>query len=80
MKVTIKAYQFEELDDKAKYNALIWLNRNPLEYENEKGEMVLEHWYYVYQDDPSYVIDHCDSNEYLFSKYGEPIHHLIVEA
>jgi len=25
------------------------------------------------------VIELCEANEYLFNKYGRPIHHLIIE-
>ena len=80
MKLKIQAYQFDELDDKATFNALIWLNEFPLEYEDELGDIAYRYFDEIYEDDPSYVIDHCDSNEYLFNKYGEPIHHLIVEV
>jgi hypothetical protein len=80
MKLKIQVYQFEELDDKATFYALSWLNEFPLEYEDELGDITYQYFDELYEDDASYVIDHCDANKYLFNKYGEPIHHLIVEA
>lgn len=76
----IQAYKFEELNDKATLIALLWLNECPLDYEDELGDITYEYFDEIYEDDPNYVIEHCYANEYLFNKYGEPIHHLIVEA
>ena len=76
-KVTINAYKFEELDDKAKHKVLWWLDEHPLNYEDENGEIKWEYYNDIYDEDPSYIIEHCEANEYLFDEYGNAIHHLI---
>lgn len=62
MKVTIKAYRYEDLDDQSKIEVLAWL---------EEG------WEYSTDRETQDIIEHCEANEYLFNKLGEPIHHLI---
>ena len=75
--VTINAYKFEELDNKATFEALVWLDKDPIPYEDENGDTKWEYFYDIYDEDPYYVIDHCEANEYLFDEYGNAIHHLI---
>lgn len=72
--VKIKAYKFEELDDQSQFKAALWLDEWPCEYEDEEGEM---HWEYFTDMETHDVIEHCEANEYLFNRFGEPIHHLI---
>jgi len=76
--VKIKAYKFEELKDSAKYEVLTWLDNFPLDYEDENGDMTyLDYFSDIYDQDPEYIAEHCEVNEYLFDEYGNTIHHLI---
>ena len=79
MNVTIKAYVFEELMEDATHNALMWLDEMPLDYEDNNGNTKQEYFSEIYDVDVAYVIEHCESNGYLFNKYGNPIHHLICD-
>lgn len=81
MKVTVKieAYKYEDLDHQSQYDALMWLDECPLDYEDENGETKWEYMSDIHYDNPEYVIEHCEANEYLFNKFGEPIHHLIIK-
>ena len=74
MNVTIKAYKYEDLDRQSQWDALVWLDECPLDYEDENGETK---WEYFAEMETQDVIEHCEANEYLFNKFGEPIHHLI---
>jgi hypothetical protein len=74
MNVTIKAYKYEDLDHQSQWDALVWLDECPLDYEDENGETK---WEYFTEMETQDVIEHCEANEYLFNKFGEPIHHLI---
>lgn len=76
---TINAYKFEELNDKATFKALVWLNEFPLDYEDDDGTIKWEYFDEMYDQDPDYVIEHCFANEYLFDEYGNAIHHLITQ-
>jgi hypothetical protein len=49
------------------------LDENPHDFENENGELVTV---YAIDMDEKDIIDGCNANEYLFSIWGEPIHHL----
>ena len=71
--IFIEAYKYKELSQKAKDKVLYWLDETPLDYENEKGELIIQ--FYIDMDE-EYIDEHCECNGYLFSKYGEPIHHL----
>lgn len=75
--VQIQAYTFDELDARGKVKALYWLDECPFEYEDEHGSV-----YYEYPSEWQYedISEHCNMNEYIFNKYGEPIHHLIIET
>lgn len=75
--VTIKAYKYEELDYQSQFDVLTWLDIDPIDYQDEEGNIYCQYFTDMETQD---VIDHCDANKYLFNKYGEPIHHLIVEA
>lgn len=76
MIVKIKAYKYEELDRYSKWNVLAWLDEFPLDYEDDEGNTHLE---YFSDMDTKDVIEHCEANEYLFSKSGKPIHNLIIK-
>jgi hypothetical protein len=75
--VKIKAYKFEELKDKAIIEALTWLDNFPLDYEDEDGSTKWEYFSDIYYQEPEYIAEHCEANEYLFNEYGNVIHHLI---
>jgi len=75
--VKIKAYKFEELKDTAILEALTWLDDFPLDYEDEDGNTKWEYLSDIYHQEPEYIAEHCEANEYLFDKYGNTIHHLI---
>ena len=76
MKVTIEAYKYEDLDQKSQFEVLAWLDEWPIEYEDENGETHLEYFADMTKEDVSEL---CEVNEYLFNKFGKPIHHLIIE-
>lgn len=75
--VKIKAYKFEELAKHRQFKVAVWLDKWPLDYEDENGDMKLEYFSDIYHEDPEYVAEHCEANEYLFNEFGEPIHQLI---
>lgn len=76
MKVRINAYMYENLDNEAQFKAQFWLDKWPLDYKNESGETQFKYFSDMETQD---IIEHCDSNGYLFDKYGNPIHHLITK-
>lgn len=77
MEVKIKAYVFKELMEEATRNALFWLDELPLDYEDNDGNIKQQYFREIYDVDIDYIIEHCESNGYLFDRYGNPIHHLI---
>ena len=83
-KITINAYDYLELNDKAKNRVKNWLDETPFKYEtgeiDENGDSVVEYDYAIYWED-SDIQEHChESNRYLFDKYGECVHHLVAEG
>ena len=80
-KITINAYDYSELNDKAKNKVKKWLDEIPFEYEtgeiDEYGDSVVENDYTIHWED-SDIQQHCASNKYLFDKYGECVHHHLV--
>jgi hypothetical protein len=77
--VKIKAYKFEELDKHRQFKVAVWLDEWPINYEDDNGNTKWEYFSDIYHEEPEYVAEHCEANEYLFNKFGEPIHHLIKE-
>jgi hypothetical protein len=75
--VKIKAYKFEELKKESIIKVLNWLDEWPIDYEDENGDIKWDYFSDIYYQDPQYVAEHCEANEYLFDKYGNTIHHLI---
>lgn len=73
-KVIIEAYQFKELNEKAKDRVINWLDEDPVEVQYEN-----QFFYYRYFSEGSEddISEHCELNNYLFNIYGQPIHHLI---
>ena len=73
----IRAYDYSELNQEGKTAAKHWLDEVPIEVENDKGEFEFRY----FSDMTDIEIDeHCQSNDYLFTKYGRPIHHLEREV
>jgi hypothetical protein len=77
--VKIEAYKFEELAKHRQFKVAVWLDECPIDYEDENGNTKWEYFSDIYHQEPEYVAEHCEANEYLFNKFGEPIHHLIKE-
>lgn len=79
-KIKINAYEYNELNSDAKREVVYWLDHNPIDYENEdeQGNTIIEYQYFSDMEDID-IIEHCEANEYLFNKYGEPIHHLEIK-
>ena len=77
--VTITAYTIDELGEIGIYNALMWLDESPLDYEKEDGTIGYDYFFDLWYEDneKEYVIEHCEMNKYLFDDSGKPIHHLI---
>ena len=76
MIVKIRAYKYEDLDEHKQFKVVLWLDKWPIDYEDEDGET---HWEYFEDMTKEDITEHCEANEYLFNKYGRPIHHLIIE-
>tara|TARA_A100001201_G_scaffold32785_5_gene35278 strand:+ start:1332 stop:1580 length:249 start_codon:yes stop_codon:yes gene_type:complete len=78
--IKVNAYEFNELNQKAKNEVVNWLDQHPLDYEteDEQGNIIKEYQYF-YDMEEIDIIEHCEMNEYLFNKYGEPIHHLEIK-
>ena len=70
----IRAYEYAELDDKAKNNFIHEMWDMPFEYEDEdeKGNIIIKYDYFG-EWDLEEQIDFCESNDYLFDKYGKLI-------
>ena len=70
----INLYKFEELSNEAKetaiYEALNILDSEPVECENENGEIVYEY----FEHDESQAEQFIDVNDYLFFKDGTLAH------
>ena len=78
--IKVNAYEFNELNQKAKNEVIYWLDQDPLDYETEddEGDIIKEYQYFSDMEDID-IIEHCEANEYLFNKYGECIHHLEIK-
>jgi hypothetical protein len=77
--ITIRAYKFAELSDKAKDRFVNEMWDMPFETETEKsdayGNIIIDLDYFG-EWDLEDQIDYCESNNYLFNKYGELVGHL----
>ena len=74
--ITIKFYEFQDLNWTAKLNVMGWLDAYPIEYQDNDGNWLTQSWFDV---EENHIQDHCEVNGYLFSTQGKPIHHLIDE-
>ena len=71
--ITIEAYDYNDLLESSKASVRVWLDEVPIEVENDKGEFEFRY----FSDMTDIEIDeHCEANDYLFTVYGRPIHHL----
>lgn len=73
--VKIEAYKYEELSEKAKSNAIAYLDGIPFDYEDDEGNL---HYEYFSDWNEADRIEFCEMNNYLFNKYGKLINNLIV--
>jgi len=78
--VKIKAYKYEELNEKARDKFINEMYDWPFDYdyEDENGEIIRKYDFFG-QWELSEQIEYCEMNEYLFDKYGGTIGHLIIE-
>ena len=77
-KIKITAYQFNELNNEAKSAVIYWLDKGPIDYEDEdeNGNIIKKIRYFTDMHNAD-IHEHCEANGYLFDKYGECVHHLI---
>lgn len=73
--VLIEGFQYTELSEKAQHKVLKWLDECPIDYPDDEGNMRFD---YPSDWTTDEVQEHCMMNEYLFDKFGAPIHHLIL--
>jgi hypothetical protein len=75
--VTIEAFNFQDLNEKAKEKVIYWLDLYPVEYEKENGSFGYSYYSELDKKDEYIIVEMCEMNNYLFNLHGEPIHHLI---
>ena len=75
--IKVNAYEYNELSTDAKTKVIHWLDELPLDYEteDENGNIKTEYEYFSDMEEED-IHEHCEANEYLFTKYGDRIHHL----
>ena len=75
--ITVKAYQYQELNDDAKDKFMHEMYDIPFDYEDEdkEGNTIIKYDYFADMNLEE-QIDFCEMNEYLFDKYGNLIGHL----
>ena len=78
--IKIDAYNYQDLNDDSKVNVKIWLDELPFDYEDEdKNGNIVKKLDYPSDWSDEDINEHCQSNEYLFSKFGECIHQLEIK-
>ena len=79
--ISIRAYEYQELDDYAKSRFIDYMYDSPFDYEDEdeEGNAIIKYSYFADMDLEE-QIEFCEMNEYLFNKYGELIGHLEENA
>ena len=77
--IKINAYEYQDLSEDNKINVKLWLDEIPFDYEDEdeKGNIIKKLDYPSDWDELD-IQEHCEDNNYLFSKYGKCVHHLAV--
>ena len=75
--ISIRAYEYQELDDYAKDTFINYMYDSPFDYEDEdeEGNTIIKYDYFA-EWDLQEQIDFCEMNKYLFDKYGNLIGHL----
>ena len=77
--IKIRAYEYAELNDKAKDNFINLMWDMPFESEtgeyDNNGDMIVVYDYFG-EWELEEQIDHCKANDYLFNKHGKLIGHL----
>ena len=75
--ITVRAYEYKELDDKAKATFIHYMYDSPFDYEDEdeNGNTIIKYNYFADMDLDD-QIEFCEMNNYLFNKYGGLIGHL----
>ena len=78
--IKVNAYEYKELNQDAKHEVVHWLDEIPLDYEteDEHGNTIKEIEYFSDMKEQD-IQEHCEINEYLFSKFGKCVHHLEVK-
>ena len=79
--ISIRAYEYQELDEDAKNRFIHSMNDFPFDYEDEdeEGNTIIKYDYFADMDLEG-QIEFCEMNNYLFNKYGELIGHLEEKA
>jgi hypothetical protein len=77
--IKINAYDYQELNEDSKYNVKMWLDECPIkcEEEDDQGNITYKYCYFSKMDEED-LQDHCQSNKYLFDKYGKCVHQLEI--
>ena len=75
--IKIKAYQYNELNEEAKFMVKRWLDETPIDYEDEdeNGKITLK-WEFLGDMRDIEIQEYCEDNGYLFSESGSRVHHL----
>ena len=77
--ISIRAYEYQELDEDAKNRFIHSMNDLPFDYadedEDEAVNTIIKYDYFADMDLEE-QIEFCELKEYLFNKHGELIGHL----
>ena len=78
--LTIKAYEFHELESDARSRVIYWLDQDPLEVArirdwDDEGEEMEEEYFSDMTD--LELLEHFEINGYLFDYRGRPVHHYL---
>ena len=75
--ISVRAYEYQELEDYAKDTFINYMYDSPFDYEDEdeEGNTIIKYDYFA-EWDLQEQIDFCEMNKYLFDKYGNLIGHL----
>ena len=71
--IIIDAYEYHELKPTAQAEVIYWLDTDPWEFQNDKGETLYRNCSDVTEEE---IREHCEANGYLFDDEGRPVHHL----
>ena len=72
--ISIRAYEYQELDDEAKDRFINYMYDSPFDFEDEdeNGNTVIKYSYFADMDLEE-QIDFCEVNNYFFNRYVELI-------